>query len=333
MIEDIKTHITDLFREADFETLYLDNSAESSFRYCFDALVKRDNKIFLVKVFKNIDNLNDSVMEGIKNLSLLLNSKPILVGIKNRYQKLDENTIYIRNELPFISLQTLKNILKTKKFPHILARRGGGVVFLDGELVKKLREDKNISRKDLSEQIEVAKRTVCSYENETMRPSEEMADKILNILKDESIYRKINLFEWQVKVSFAEKEHMRGQDLTDFESHLKDVFDDIGMNTFWYKKGLTPFEFSISSQNYVLDSDKTFYPLFSGLSEQNDKVSKMNLKRLIDFAQAVHKNAIFIVNNEFKVPDIFKRVKIPILKMKNLEKIDNEDEFKDFFQA
>ena len=330
-IDNIIQKIDSLLRESHFETFRFVEATKRN-KFCFDLLVKKDNSVFLVKVFPNIDNLNESIIENIKYLSLLLNSKPLLVGIKNRYQNLEDNTIYIRKGLPFITLNTLEDVLKKQLYPHILARRGGGVIFLDGEIMKSLREQKNISRKEISDQLGVTKRTICSYENETMRPSQQIAEKIREILEDKSIFRKINIFEWQIKVNFSQEGSSKKRDLTDFESHLQDIFEDIGVSTIWYKKGQVPFELSISSKNYVLNTGDEFYPVLSGLSQENTKITKSSLDHLMSFAKIFHKNAFFIVSNDFKISDFFNTIRMPVIKLKDLEKIDTEEDFVELFE-
>jgi predicted transcriptional regulator len=335
-IDNIIQRIASLLSEKQFETFHFEESTKR-LKFCFDFLVKKENSIFLVKVFPNIDNLNETVIENIKLMSVLLNSKPLLIGIKNRYQKLEDNTIYMREELPFITLKTLENVLKEQKYPHILAQRGGGVIFLDGTLVKSLREQKNISRKEISERLGVTKRTLCSYENESMRPSQKIAEKILQILDDKSIFRKINVFEWQIKVNFIQEESSQKRDLTDLESHLQDIFEDIGVSTIWYKKGQLPFEFSISSNNYVLNTSEEFYPVLSGLSQDTTKAAKLNLHHLQSFAKFFHKNAFFIVNDDFKlskniIRESSDKIKVPVIKLKDLEKMDTEKDFVELFE-
>ena len=146
MIETIVQKINALFKSKKFESLEFDRVEQKRNKFCYDLLVKKEELLFTVKVFPNIDNINTSVINDIKALSLLLNSKPILIGLKNRYQKLEDNTIYIREELPFITFNTLEKIIDKNLYPHILARRGGGVIFLDGHFMKTLREKKNISQ-------------------------------------------------------------------------------------------------------------------------------------------------------------------------------------------
>ena len=94
-IEKILQRIEGLLKKANYETLALCNFATTKTKFCFDLLVKKDDLVFSVKIFPNIDNLNQDVIRDIKSLSLILKSKPLLIGIRNRYQKLEDNTIYV----------------------------------------------------------------------------------------------------------------------------------------------------------------------------------------------------------------------------------------------
>ena len=324
--------IDSLLKNANFETFILDNFTDKKNKFCFDLLVKKNDNIFSVKIFPNIDNLNADIIDNIKSLSLLLKSKPILIGIRNRYQELEDNTIYIRDGLPFITLATLENIINKDLYPYILARRGGGIMFLNGNVMKLLREKHSISRKELSELLGVTKRTVCAYENESMRPSEKIANKISDILNNQAIFRKINLFDWNFKFEIDQKESREDIDLNPFESHLQEVLDDIGISSYWYKKSTIPFKLSLYSNIPDEKDESSFYPLFSGVSEENKKINELSFKCLKMFTELFHANSLFIVNNDIKIPDSLKNIKIPIVRIRKLEKVDDEAEFIDLIQ-
>lgn len=308
-------------------------------KFCFDLLVKKEDYILMCKVFSNIDNVKKEDIENIKSLSLLLKSKPLLIGVKNRYQKLDDDTIYVRYGLPFITYNTFKRILTKNKYPHILAKRGGGVIYLDGDLMQKIRTQKRLSRKELSKKLGVAKRTVFSYENEKMRPSKEIANKILEILEDSSIFRRINVFEWHLKFNFSQEFLYKNQELSEFKTHLKHVIDDIGLSSLWYKDGNAPFEVTMYSSDYISEEQasaqeekiKNFYPLFSGVSDDAKKLKDINIQALNIFTRLFNKPGIFIVDNDFKLPDNYLN-KLPFIKLKQLDKIDDEDDFIRFIQ-
>ena len=331
MISSVIEQINNLLRKANYETFLLGNFATTKSKFCFDLLVKKDDIIFSVKVFPNIDNLNQDVVRDIKSLSVILKSKPLLIGIRNRYQKLEDNTIYIRNGLPFITFNTLEKILTNNIYPHILARRGGGVVFLDGDLMKELREQQSITRKELSEKLGITKRTVSSYENESMRPSEEMAKKIKDILEDNDIFKKINIFKWNIKYDMENKEIFEGIELSEFESHVENIIKDIGLSSYWYKKGSIPFKLSLFSHIDEVESDG-FYPLFSALSEEQGKVNEMNFNCLKMFNDLFHKTALYIIDNNVRIPGSIKGKEIHIVKIKNLEEVDDEEEFIELIQ-
>jgi len=332
MTETLLEKIDSLLKNANFETFILDNFTDKKNKFCFDLLVKKNDNIFSVKIFPNIDNLNADIIDNIKSLSLLLKSKPLLIGVRNRYQELEDNTIYIREELPFITLATLENIINKELYPYILARRGGGIMFLNGNVMKLLREKHSISRKELSELLGVTKRTVCAYENESMRPSEKIANRISVILDNQDIFRKINLFDWNFKFEIDQKESREDIDLNPFESHLQEVLDDIGISSYWYKKSTIPFKLSLYSNIPDEKDDSSFYPLFSGVSEENKKINELSFKCLKMFTELFHANSLFIVNNDIKIPDSLKKIKIPIVKIRKLEKVDDEAEFIDLIQ-
>jgi len=330
MIEKVIQAINELLKKANFETFVLENFSTQKTKFCFDLLVKKDNSIFSVKVFHNIDNLNPSIINDIKTLSILLQSKPLLIGIRNRYEKLQENTIYMREGLPFFSLKTLENIIKYSQFPYILARRGGGVIFLNGSMMKTLRESKSLSRKELSEKLGVTKRTICAYENDSMRPSEKIAMKLFEIFGESSIFRKMNPFDWKIKFNMEESNKLEESELTPFESHVQEVMNDIGISTYWYDWGPIPFKLSLYTR---LNDSSDIFPVFSGISERQKKLIELNIKCLRMFTELFNKHSIFIVNNNIKISENLKNDQIPIVKVKELENVDDEEEFVELVQG
>ncbi|MBD3197835.1 MAG: helix-turn-helix domain-containing protein [Candidatus Lokiarchaeota archaeon] len=331
-MEKLIAKINNLLKEKGFETFLFDFPQSSRSNYCYDLIVKKGKSVFIVKVFSNIDNINDEIIQGIKVLSTLFNSKPILIGIKNRYQNLEDNTIYIREELPFITIRTLKRILSKNLYPHVLARRGGGVVFLDGALMKSLREEKKISRKELSEELGVTKRTVCSYESENMRPSQEIAEKISEILENNYIFRNINVIDWKFDYDIEKDNNVQIKELNSFEEHIKNILIDMGIKSYWYKNGQFPFEFIISSHKTEFKSKKIYYPMFSDISEAKDKLKSINYDSLRKFTRLFHRYALFIINNNLKIPGFLQESQIPVIKLRNLEKMDDEQEFLKFIE-
>jgi len=195
-----------------------------------------------------------------------------------------------------------------------------------------LREKQAISRKELSGRLGITKRTVCAYENESMRPSEKIAHKISLILECNDLFRRINIFDWNFNFSMDRKDLQEDITLNSFESHLQEVLNDIGICSYWSKKGSIPFKLSLYSKFVDENKENSVYPLFSGVSEADKKINELSFKCLKMFTELFQKNTIFIINNDIKIPDSLKKIKIPIIKIRNLEKIDDEKEFVELIQ-
>ena len=121
------------------------------------------------------------------------------------------------------------------------------------------------------------------------------------------------------------------KELSEFESHVQDIIKDIGLSSYWYKKGSIPFKLSLYSQSDKIQLDG-FYPLFSGITEEQGKINEMSFQCLKMFTDLFHKTSLFIIDNDIKIPEPFKKVKIPIVKIKNLERVDDEEEFIELIQ-
>ena len=62
MIEKVLERINFLLKRANFETLSLDSFSTKKNQFCFDILVKKQDSIFTIKIFPNIDNLNQDIL-------------------------------------------------------------------------------------------------------------------------------------------------------------------------------------------------------------------------------------------------------------------------------
>ena len=159
-----------------------------------------------------------------------------------------------------------------------------------------------------------------------MRPSEEIAEKILGILENNAIFKNINIFKWNIKNEMPDKEI---SELTEFESHIKTIIDDIGLSSYWYKKG--PFKLSLFSSLDQIEKGG-FYPLFSNISDEQRNVNEMKFNSLKMFNDLFHKTALYIIDNNIRIPGATKRNDIHIVKIKSLEEVNDEEEFIDLIQ-
>uniref|UniRef100_UPI00374434FE helix-turn-helix domain-containing protein n=1 Tax=uncultured Methanobrevibacter sp. TaxID=253161 RepID=UPI00374434FE len=150
---------------------------------CFDIVARKKLLILLLKVLVNIDSINESHVEEIRQISNVFLASPIIVGVKSKNHILEEDVVYERHGLPAIGIETLKNMIVYDEYPEILADRGGYYVQINGNVLKEYREEYNLSLKDLADLAHVSRATMYKYENGMVRANTETAmllEEILN---------------------------------------------------------------------------------------------------------------------------------------------------------
>ncbi|PKL67557.1 MAG: transcriptional regulator [Methanobacteriales archaeon HGW-Methanobacteriales-1] len=283
--------------------LLANNGFETSHIYersCFDMVARRKLLLLLLKVLVNIDGINGVQAQEIRKISHSFMASPLIVGLKSKSEHLEEDVVYERHGIPVIGLETLKNMIIEGEYPEILADRGGYYVQINGEVLKEVREDYNLSLKDLADLAHVSRETIYKYEHGIVRACPEtamMLEDILNL----KITLSIDLF----KVPDSLKELNIGKSN---ESPLND--NKINMNKFQPQKlvelgfGIiptqkTPFDAlaKLETNNKISKNVET--PLITNL-EKNRKqrtLKKMAIT-LKDLSLITGSSSVFILDNE-----------------------------------
>ncbi|HHW05382.1 MAG TPA: transcriptional regulator [Methanothermobacter sp.] len=163
-------------------------------RSCFDLLARKKLLLLLLKVLVNIDAINSLQAHEIKKVAYTFLAAPLIIGLKSKTDYLEEDVVYERHGIPVIALKTLKNMIIEGHHPEVFADRGGYYVQIDGDTLREVREEYNMSLKDLADLAHVSRETIYKYENGIVRASPETAmilEEILNI----KIILSIDLFK------------------------------------------------------------------------------------------------------------------------------------------
>jgi len=131
----------------------------------FDVVARRDDTLLIVKILSNVDAFSKENAEEMLTLGEALGASSLLVGERSGAGEIDESIVYSRFGVPIISLTTLSDHLLEGVPPFIFAAPGGLYVKLDSELLKRLREERNISLGTLAEIAGVSRRTIQMYES------------------------------------------------------------------------------------------------------------------------------------------------------------------------
>jgi len=174
--EDVLREIHELLTSNGFETSHIYE------RSCFDLMARRKLLLLLLKVLVNIDGINSLQAHEIKTLAHTFLASPLLIGIRSKTEYLEEDVVYERHGIPVIAPETFRNMVVDGEYPEVIADRGGYYVQIDRRTLREVREEYNLSLKDLADLAHVSRKTIYKYENGLARASPETAMKLEEIL-------------------------------------------------------------------------------------------------------------------------------------------------------
>ncbi len=163
-------------------------------REAFDIIAKRDEKILLAKVLANVDSYGEEQARNLKTMASVLNATPIIIAVRGRNFRVEDDVIYERFNIPVVSVSTFKRIIEGEEV-FTLSKKGKRIASVDASKVRDLRKSREMSMDDLAERINVTKKTIYLMEREG-KASLEVVEKIENFF-DERITKPINIFEWK----------------------------------------------------------------------------------------------------------------------------------------
>lgn len=129
----------------------------------FDAVARRDEVLLLVKVLLNVDAFSRQSAEELKMIATTLKGSPLLIGERSGAGPLEDGVIYSRSGVPILSRQTFKDFFVQGVPPFIFSAPGGLYVKLDGEALRRAREEKEISLGALADIAGVSRRAIQMY--------------------------------------------------------------------------------------------------------------------------------------------------------------------------
>lgn len=290
------------------------------YQSCFDMAARKKLLLILLKVLVNIDSINGSHVQEIRKVANTFLASPLIVGVKSKTTKLEEDVVYERHGLPAIGIETLKNIILYDEYPEILADRGGYYININGNILKEYREEYSLSLKDLADLAHVSRETIYKYENGIVRANSETAMLLEDIL-NMKITIDIDLF--QVSKDLDESEHIVDDDKT------KDLAN-LGFGVIQTKK--TPFD-ALAKLDNNLPSNKNLSriksqpeaPLIASLEKNRTfkTLTKIAIS-LKDFSLITESDPFFIINNE-KIKHSLDG--IPVIKSWELKEAEDSTEF------
>ncbi|WP_174591568.1 transcriptional regulator [Methanocella conradii] len=274
----------------------------------FDFGARRGKTFLLVKVLSNIEGLGEDTSREMRRLAVLFNGTPIVIGEHTNDHPLESGAVYLRYGIPCVNIETFKDNFLEGVPPLVYAAPGGLYVEIDGDTLKAVREEKNISLGELAKHLAVSRRAISKYEN-GMSATIDIALKLEEIL-DTPLAKPINmLMMFEKPEDTPEKDDLK--DASDLEKEVLGAMMNIGFDVFRTTKA--PFNaLSRDAENKVL----------TGVSDYSEAVVKRArfMSSLADVADAY---SVFIVKKMSKSRNIGNTV---LVRHEDLKEFDDSED-------
>ena len=328
MIQNRNQLIQEVYQLLNKEGFETSNFYEQS---CFDLLARKKLLLLILKVLVNIDSINESHVQEIRQISQVFLASPIIVGLKSKNHILEEDVVYERHGIPAIGFETLKNMIVYDEYPEILADRGGYYVKINGNVLKEYREEYSLSLKDLADLAHVSRATMYKYENGIVRANTETAMDLERILNTK-ITLDIDLFEPYREEDIKLKADLSNKNIPNTQHHdnAKDLaklgFGVVSTNKSPFDT-LAKAEISRQDKEYRDKNIKNENPLIANVNmpnESNTKKLKQMAVSLKDLSLITSSESFFILKDK-KINNSIDG--IPVIKSWEMKEVEDSKEF------
>ena len=294
-------------------------------RHCCDVIATSPDRSrsLVTKIVENIDSASKDLFFELMLLGYFLRATPLVIGLYNRRQELEDNTVYFRLDGHIIAfnLNTFVQLIKHQIHPQRIAKRGGYMNQINGEEIKKLREEQQISRKILSETSNISIKTIAEYERHKVVNSQEKHVEKLEEVLNADLKHPVGMFDFPRKPQEIKQNrppsHVPSPEIA---QEVAEILDDLNVFQFWPSN--SPFDVFL-----VVPGTENRLQVVSGIFSN---IQTDDLARLYKIAQIVKiRNRMgavsAIVEDREDVKQCKKAGVIPI-ESKKLKEADNPQE-------
>ena len=263
----------------------------------------------LTKCVSQLDNFKTQHSIQMRALSRFIGAIPLLVAncYKNN-QELRDETLYNRNDINAINLQTLRNLLENNISPYKIAMRGSGATIkMNGSKLTSAIDQIGKTKNDISKEFEISRQTLANYQTGQSFPSEETFQRIINFFNEltntitkEDLIDPINLFdatnipEQDDSLTTIDESKLKG-----FRGEVNEKLNELQFNSQWFQK--LPWD-GVSIDKEIRTKKILF---FTGLGEKEQiepLLARINATENV--IKLFNNKGIWIIQDEKVIPDI-----------------------------
>ncbi|HWQ16696.1 MAG TPA: helix-turn-helix domain-containing protein [Sulfolobales archaeon] len=151
------------------------------------------NKRIIIKIGRDASEISREEIEDLKLASKMLDSAAVIISETYLNEDLEPGVVMDRSDISVMDPETLDLYLSNDKVA-IYYKRGHFFVKIDGDALHRKRVERMLSLGELAEIIGTSRKAVYEYERESMDPSIETAQKLIELFGEEIVSR-IDLYE------------------------------------------------------------------------------------------------------------------------------------------
>lgn len=278
---------------------------------CFDLAAHRKNQLTFIKVYANIGNVSAKDASELQKISEYFSATPLIIGEKTRRKLLEDDTVYSRYNLYAITTKTLEDIVLHEVNPLIEAGPGGYYIELDGNLIKKKRQELELSVGKLAEMLGISRRTLYGYERGMAKASVSTAYKLEWIL-GVPVAEFIDMFQFTPKST----DSTTARHIIIKHHILQTIFRKFTQFAFTVTHtGRAPFDFMAQCPEKELK-------IIGGVANKKERNINQRTEEIISVSKIINAQPVFITDGE-KISNN----NIPLIRCEDLAKMRNPKEF------
>ncbi|MCL4444716.1 MAG: transcriptional regulator [Candidatus Thermoplasmatota archaeon] len=224
----------------------------------FDIAARRGDEKYLIKILYNIDTMREEGARDLMSVSRILGCIAIVIGNRASNGTLEDGIIYFRHEVPIMTYETYIAYLDGES-PYIFSAHGGYYVSINGESLRKIREEHRYSIGYVSGAVGVSRRSISLYESGSAATLD-VFNRLQRIFAVD-LKKRINLMKHLEEMPVDENHDLF---INEFYSAVLQLMKSIGFSMYPFRK--TPFD--------AMATDVTADQIIMGLADELNNYRK-----------------------------------------------------------
>ncbi len=254
---------------------------------CFDIAARKRESLIFIKVQSDIGCVSPYDSLELRIISEHVSAASLLISEKTREKPLEDDTVYSRYNVLAITSRTFESIVLKGTYPLIQAGPGGYYVEIDGEAIKRRRQELGLSVGEVAEKIGISRRTLYGYERGMAKASVTVAYNLLCTLGI-PVAKPVDIFE--IHKSQRKTLMARARRIITRNRLLQRIFKKLaGYNIVAVRKA--PFDFIITVPEENMK-------IIGGVADGKEETLNRRVEEILSLSKVVRAHPVLVTDGQ-----------------------------------